>query len=90
MRAILLFTSAFLLSGCIARTAVDLVTLPVRVATTVVGEGIDAVTTTEEEADHERGRRLREEDERRGREAREAEQRRQRAERDRADEEQPD
>jgi hypothetical protein len=75
MRVILLLASAFALSGCIAKTAVDLVTLPVRAAVGVVGAGVDAVTTTQAEADRERGRRLREEDERRGREARQAERR---------------
>jgi len=79
MRAILLLVSAAALSGCVAKTAFDIVTLPVRAATAVVSEGIDAVTTSQAEADRERGRRLREEDERRGREAREAERRRERA-----------
>ncbi len=75
MRVILLLASAFALSGCVAKTAVDLVTLPVRAAVGVVGAGVDALTTTQAEADRERGRRLREEDERRGREARRAERR---------------
>jgi hypothetical protein len=75
MRVILLLASAFALSGCVAKTAVDLVTLPVRAAAGVVGAGVDALTTTQAEADRERGRRLREEDERRGREARRAERR---------------
>jgi hypothetical protein len=78
MRAILLLTAAFGLSGCIAKTAVDLVTLPVRAATTVVSHGVDAVTTSRSERDRAAGRRLREEDQRRGREAREAERREQR------------
>jgi hypothetical protein len=73
MRALLLLTAAFALSGCIARTAVDIVTLPVRAAVAVVDAGIDAATTSQSEADLKRGRQLREEDERRGREAREAE-----------------
>jgi hypothetical protein len=75
MRVILLLASALALSGCVAKTAVDLVTLPVRAAVGVVGAGVDAITTTQAEADRERGRRLREEDERRGREARRAERR---------------
>ena len=54
------------LSGCIARTAVDIVTLPVK----VVGAGVDAVTTSQAEADRKRGREIREEEERLGREAR--------------------
>lgn len=57
---------AFLLSGCLARTAVDLVTLPVK----VVGAGVDAATTSQAEADRRRGREIREEEERLGRLAR--------------------
>lgn len=92
MRALLLLASAFTLSGCIAKTAVDLVTLPVRAATAVVGAGVDAVTTSQSEADRARGRQLREEDERRGREAREAERRgkREQAEARERDEDRPD
>lgn len=58
------------LSGCvvgtIASTAVDIATLPVKVA----GAGVDAVTTSQAEADQKRGRELRKEEERRGRELR--------------------
>lgn len=90
MRAILLLTSAFALSGCIAKTAVDLVTLPVRATVAVVGAGVDAVTTSQAEADRERGRRLREEDERRGREARQAERQREQREAAARDEDRPD
>ena len=75
MRMILLAFSATALSGCIAKTAFDIVTLPVRAAVTVVDQSIDAVTTSQGERDRAAGRRLREEDERRGREAR-AEERR--------------
>ena len=59
-----------LLGGCVvgtvAKTAVDVVTLPVRAASA----GVDAVTTSQSEADEKRGRDLRKVDERRGREAR--------------------
>lgn len=58
------------LSGCvvgtIASTAVDVATLPVK----VVSSGVDAVTTSQSEADEKRGREVRKEEERRGREAR--------------------
>ena len=58
-----------LLGGCVvgtvARTAVDVATLPVKAASA----GIDAVTTSQSEADEKRGRQLRRADERRGREA---------------------
>lgn len=80
MRILILAPLGFLLSGCLARTAVDVVTLPVR----VVSAGVDAVTTSQSEADERRGRELREAEEREGREARRREReerRRQRNER---------
>ena len=59
-----------LLGGCVvktvAETAVDVVTLPVKAASA----GVDAVTTSQAEADEKRGRELRKQDERRGKEAR--------------------
>jgi len=72
------------LGGCLARTAVSVVTLPVR----VVSAGVDAVTTSQSEADERRGRELREEEERLGREARrrEREERRHRRRDEAADE----
>lgn len=76
MRCLLLLPLGFILSGCLARTAVDIATLPVR----VVSAGVDAVTTSQAEADQRRGRELREAEERAGREAR----RRERDERRRA------
>ena len=66
MRWILLPSLALLLSGCLARTAVDVVTLPVK----VVSAGVDAATTSQSEADQRRGRQIREEEERLGRLAR--------------------
>ena len=60
-----------LLAGCVvgqvASTAVDVVTLPVK----VVSAGVDAATTSQSEADEKRGRELRKADEERGRQARE-------------------
>ena len=71
MRLFLLPVLALGLSGCVvgtvARTAVDVATLPVK----VVSAGVDAATTSQSEADEKRGRELRKEEERRGREARE-------------------
>ena len=55
MRLLLLFLP-LALGGCIAQTAVDLVTLPVKVA----AAGVDAVTTSQKEADEKRGRQIRE------------------------------
>ena len=81
MRALLLLALPVALSGCIAKTALDVVTLPVR----AVSAGVDAVTTSQSEADRARGRQLREEDERRGREARQAEERARREARQRGE-----
>ena len=68
-----LFALPLLLSGCVvgtvAKTAVDVVTLPVK----VVSAGVDAATTSQSEADEKRGRELRKAEEQAGREARERE-----------------
>lgn len=73
-RASILFLP-LLLSGCIvgtvAKTAVDVATLPVK----AVSAGVDAATTSQKEADEKRGRELRRQDEERGRQARLAEER---------------
>ena len=70
MRSALLIpaTLPFLLSGCttITSTAVDVVTLPVK----VVSKGVDAATTSQSEADEKRGRELRKAEEERGRQLR--------------------
>ena len=76
MRLILLSVLAFMLSGCLARTAVDIVTLPVK----AVSAGVDAVTTSQAEADQRRGREIREEEERLGRLARRCQRRPEREE----------
>ena len=71
----LLILAALPLSGCVVgtveKTAVDVVALPVKAASA----GVDAVTTSQSEADQKRGRQLREAEERRGRELRLMEQR---------------
>ncbi|WP_324740799.1 hypothetical protein U8326_13015 [Tsuneonella sp. CC-YZS046] len=54
--------ASLLLTGCIARTAVDVVTLPVK----AVGGAVDATTTSQSEADEKRGRALRKQEERLG------------------------
>lgn len=65
MRAIVLLLP-FALGGCVvgtlASTAVDVVTLPVKVASA----GVDAVTTSQSEKDEKLGRQMRKEDEERG------------------------
>ena len=64
--------AAPLLSGCvvgtIAKTAVDVATLPVK----AVSAGVDAATTSQSETNEKRGRELRKADGRRAREEREA------------------
>jgi hypothetical protein len=64
-----------LLSGCVvdtvAKTAVDVVSIPVK----VVSAGVDAATTSQSERDEKRGRELRKEEERRGKELQLAEER---------------
>ena len=75
MRKLAIFAFAPFLGGCIvgtvAKTAVDVATLPVKVASA----GVDAVTTSQAEADRKRGAELRKEEEKRGRELREMDQR---------------
>ena len=70
MKTLALVALPLLLGGCIvgtvAKTAVDVATIPVKVASA----GVDAATTSQAEADQKRGRELRKEDERRGKEAR--------------------
>lgn len=55
LRLLVLGYAAIALQGCIAKAAVGLVTLPVR----AVGAGVDAVTTSQSEADEKRGREIR-------------------------------
>jgi hypothetical protein len=75
MKPILIFACPLLLGGCVvgtvAKTAVDVVTLPVKVASA----GVDAVTTSQAEADQKRGREIRKQEQEAGRQARLAEQR---------------
>ena len=70
MRALVILLP-FALSGCVvgtvASTAVDVVTLPVKLASA----GVDAVTTSQSERDEKAGRELRKQDEERGRLVRE-------------------
>jgi hypothetical protein len=59
-KALLLLALAPLLAGCLARAALDVATAPVRVGARTV----DALTTSQTEADQKRGRALREQEER--------------------------
>jgi hypothetical protein len=60
----------FVLSGCVvgtvAKTAVDVASIPVKVASA----GVDAATTSQSEADENRGREIRKQEEERGRQLR--------------------
>ncbi len=66
------------LGGCIAQTAVDIVTLPVKVASKTV----DVLTTSQSEADEKRGREIRKQEERDGKAARKAEKEARKAEKE--------
>jgi hypothetical protein len=57
--------------GTVAKTAVDVVTIPVKLASA----GVDAVTTSQKEADEKRGRELRKQEEERGKQYRLAQER---------------
>ena len=63
LRLIVIGSAAFALQGCLARTAVSAVTLPVKVAS----RGVDLATTSQSEADQARGREIRQREERLGR-----------------------
>jgi outer membrane murein-binding lipoprotein Lpp len=54
--------ASLVLQGCLARAAVDVVTLPVR----AVSKGVDLATTSQSEADENRGREIRKREERLG------------------------
>lgn len=62
LRLSLAALAAVILQGCLAKTAVDVVTLPVKVAST----GVDLATTSQSEADQKRGREIRQREERLG------------------------
>jgi hypothetical protein len=62
LRTLALVAAALALQGCLAKAAVNVVTLPVR----AVGAGVDAVTTSQSEADEKRGREIRKREERLG------------------------
>lgn len=63
LRLLAVVAAAFALQGCLARTAVSAVTLPVKVAS----KGVDLATTSQAEADQARGREIRQREERLGR-----------------------
>lgn len=61
-RLIVLAAGSVALQGCLAKTAIDVATLPVKVAS----HGVDLATTSQAEADQKRGRELRRREERLG------------------------
>jgi hypothetical protein len=69
MRRLIALLLPLALGGCLAKTAIDVVTLPVK----AVSAGVDAVTTSQKEADEKRGRAIRKHEECMGKEARKAE-----------------
>ena len=64
---VLLLGLSLALSGCLAKTAFDVATAPVRVAS----KAVDLATTSRAEADQKRGREIRKQEELRGRQLRE-------------------
>ena len=68
MRILFAAALAFALTGCIARTAVDIATLPIKAASKTV----DVLTTSQSEADEKRGRAIRKREECIGKEDRRA------------------
>ena len=65
MRSLAVFSLAIgslALQGCLAKTALDVATLPVKVAS----RGVDLATTSQSEADEKRGREIRKREERLG------------------------
>jgi hypothetical protein len=67
-RLLIVSAAAFALPGCIAKTALDVASIPVKVASA----GVDAAITTQAEADQKRGARIRRQEECVGKEDRKA------------------
>lgn len=57
---LLLIPASLMMSGCLAKTVVDVATAPVK----VVSKGVDLATTSQSEADEKRGREIRRREER--------------------------
>jgi hypothetical protein len=62
IRLLIIAAAGLALQGCLAKTAVSAVTLPVKVASSAV----DVATTSQSEADQKRGREIRQREERLG------------------------
>ncbi|MEQ5788153.1 hypothetical protein J3454_09630 [Erythrobacter sp. NFXS35] len=70
LQLVALGLASLALQGCLARAAVDVVTLPVR----AVSKGVDLATTSQSEADENRGREIRKREEQLGKLEREYDQ----------------
>ena len=68
IRLLIVGAAALALPGCIAKTALDVASIPVKVASA----GVDAAITTQAEADQKRGRQIRRQEECIGKEDRRA------------------
>jgi len=68
IRLLIASAAALALPGCIAKTALDVASIPVKVASA----GVDAAITTQAEADQKRGARIRRQEECIGKEDRKA------------------
>lgn len=68
MRTLILFLAALSLGGCVAKLAKDIITAPIKVA----GAVVDAATTSQAEADRNRGRAIRKAEEREEKERKKA------------------
>jgi hypothetical protein len=79
---LLLLLLPLALGGCLAKTALDVATMPVK----AVGWTADKMTTSQSEADEKRGRELRKQEEREGKEARRRAKEDRRSQRDQQDE----
>lgn len=69
MRVFGVLALGLLLSGCIAQVAADVITAPIKVASKTV----DVMTTSQEEADRNRGRDMRKQEKREAKERKRAE-----------------
>lgn len=68
MRLTILACILMTLPGCLVRTAADVATAPIKAGS----KAADWATTSQDEADRQRGREIRREEERRGKECRRA------------------
>jgi hypothetical protein len=66
MKTALVAAALLTLPGCVAKAALDLATMPIR----ATAQAADWATTSQDEADRNRGRDIRREEEREGRRAR--------------------